>query len=71
MSKTIKAKFTVITVTTFADGSKQVILNAAIHGEENKEWSKWTPSGEIKMNITNPDVEFEFGDYYLTLEKAE
>lgn len=72
MSKTIKAKFNVSSITKHGNGGgATVILNAAIDGDENKEWSQFTPSGEIKMVITNPDAEFEFGFYYLTFEKAE
>ena len=40
----------------------------ALAGPGNEEWSKWTPSGELSMSITNPAAiaEFEVGkDYYL------
>lgn len=36
-------------------------------GEEvNKDWSKYTPSGEVKMTITNPEAvsQFELGGVY-------
>ena len=39
----------------------------------NKSWSKWTPSGELKMTITNPaaSAALELGEHYLlTFEKA-
>ncbi len=38
----------------------------AVHGEENKEWSVWTPSGEVSMTINNPDAykQFELGGAY-------
>lgn len=28
-------------------------------GDENKDYSKWTPSGKLELSITNPDC-FEF-----------
>lgn len=40
--------------------------------EGNGDWSKWTPSGEISITITNPDAiaQFEIGEVYaLTFEK--
>ncbi len=35
----------------------------AVMGDENKEWSKWTPSGQLSMSITNPEAleQFEVG----------
>jgi hypothetical protein len=41
--------------------------------EENKSWSKWTPSGQLQMSITNPDCYNKFdpgAEYYLTIRKA-
>ncbi|MFD1328301.1 hypothetical protein [Mycoplana ramosa] len=37
------------------------------NGEANKQWSKWTPSGELKMLITNPSAvdQFELGKEYF------
>jgi hypothetical protein len=26
------------------------------NGTENAEWSRWTPSGSVILNITNPDL---------------
>lgn len=48
-------------------------LKGLPEGEANKEWSKWTPQGEIKMTITNPAAfeQFDLGGVYrLTFEKA-
>lgn len=25
-------------------------------GDANSQWSKWTPSGEIRLSITNPNI---------------
>ena len=41
--------------------------------EDNKKWSKLTPSGELTMTITNPDARdgLKVGhDYYLDLTKV-
>lgn len=41
--------------------------------EENKSFSKWTPSGEIKLSITNPDAIafFDVGKpYYIDFTPA-
>lgn len=40
----------------------------------NKEWSKYTPSGELKMMVTNPAAieQFSPGDVFsLTFEKLD
>ena len=69
----VKAKFEVASITDFGT-QKEVNLQAVYgDGDANKEWSKYTPSGNIKINITNPDAfnQFEVGkDYYVTFEKA-
>lgn len=42
--------------------------------DANKEWSKWTPSGEVVMTITNPAAyqQFEIGKaYYVDFSLAE
>lgn len=39
--------------------ARQVTLQPVYGGDDdeaNKEWSKWTPSGELRLTITNPDV---------------
>jgi hypothetical protein len=41
--------------------------------EANKDWSRYTPSGEVKMTITNPAAieQFELGAVYsLTFDKV-
>lgn len=38
---------------------REVTLQPVYGGDDdaaNKEWSKWTPSGEIRLSITNPAV---------------
>jgi len=70
----VKAKFWVQNIQDYDEGAKSVSLSACIDGsEENKEWSKYTPSGSIQMHISNPSAaeQFKIGDeFYLTFEKA-
>ena len=35
--------------------------------EANKDWSRWTPSGELRLTITNPDAyeQFKLGKAYF------
>lgn len=51
----VKAKFFVQSVTEQVgqDGGGTVELAAVIRGENNKTWSKYTPSGKITMFVTN------------------
>lgn len=52
-----------------------VTLNAVYDdGKANREWSKYTPSGEVKMFITNPAAieNFDLGkEYYLDFTPVE
>lgn len=69
----VKAKFRVVSITDHGNDIKQVKFDAAVAGEENKDWSKWTPAGQIDMQITNPAAhsQFEVGkSYFLTFEPA-
>lgn len=52
-----------------------VKLEAVTSGsEENKTWAKYTPSGQLSMQIDNPAALEQFsvgGEYYLDITKAE
>lgn len=39
----------------------------AVMGDANKEWSRYTPSGSVKLTITNPEAvqQFEVGREYF------
>lgn len=44
----------------------------AVSGDENKPWSKYTPSGNLTFVVTNPAApELDAGDYLITLTKVE
>lgn len=71
MKNKIRAKFTVQAITEHQDGTKSISLIPVISGsEENKEFWKYTPSGKVELNVTNPDAQFEFGEYYIDFVKA-
>lgn len=63
----VKAKFKVDSITHFA-GQREIKMSPVIaNSEENKEWSKYTPSGQFTMMITNKEAfeQFEVGKEYL------
>ena len=37
-----------------------VVKLAPVSGEQNKTWSKYTPSGSIELRITNPEAQAQF-----------
>lgn len=71
----VVAKFRVSSIEDFGY-SKQIKLSAVYEGslgenEENKRFTKATPSGEIKMMVDNPYAsdQFEVGqEWYITFE---
>lgn len=68
----IRAKFKCSEIIQRENASITYILNPVTVGEENKEWSKWTPSGKLEMVITNPEAKFEIGkEYYLDFTEVE
>ena len=67
------AKFKCYSVTDYGTGQKEINFQAVTTGPGNESWSKWTPSGILKMMVTNPDAlsQFEPGkEYYLTFAVA-
>jgi hypothetical protein len=59
----VQARFYVREVHLFAqEGNSKVILSpiSGSKGDENAQWSKYTPSGEITMSVTNPDATMWF-----------
>lgn len=66
---TVRAKFQCSNITKSPDSSTTVVnLTAVTTGsDENKTWSKYTPSGQLQMVITNPTAadQFEQGKEYF------
>lgn len=73
--RTLLAKFKVGSTTNFGNNNLQANLTPVVSGsEENKSFSLYTPSGEIRLHITNPDALDFFepaGEYYVEFKKAE
>lgn len=58
MSQTIRCKFTVSSVTTYQGGNRKVTLAPQYDQsiEEDRRFSKYTPSGSLEMLVDNPNV---------------
>lgn len=73
--KTLLAKFKVGSTTNFGNNNLQANLSPVTSGsEENKSFSIYTPSGEIRLHITNPNALDFFepaAEYYVEFRKAE
>lgn len=72
----VMAKFRVEKVTSHRGGNREVFLNAvdgASTNPDNASWSKYTPNGDIRMLITNPDAYNQFDpgkEFFLTFTPA-
>ena len=72
--KKVRSKFVCDSVTAFV-GGKQIKMKAVTRDtEENKAFWKYTPSGEITVTITNPELFDHFvpgKEYYVDIEEAD
>ena len=69
----VTAKFKVTHVTRFEGDSVEVNLQPVMSDDSNKDWSGYTPAGEIKMRITNPAASDQFAPgkkFLLTFEES-
>lgn len=70
----VRAKFKV-KEKHISEEAETIILYPVITGsEENKEFFKWTPSGEVRLQCLNPNAskQFEIGkEYYVDFSAAE
>lgn len=73
MAKTIRAKFVVqeIKPDENCEGVNVRLLAVTSGSEENKSFSKYTPSGTIELFVSNPDAIFEEGEYYIDFTKVD
>ncbi len=82
MKMTMRAKFRVIKIETFPEHQQQVLHMSAVSHQpfdkdgvsEDNSFARWTPSGELKMVITNPKLKSALKEgeaYYLDFTKAE
>lgn len=72
---TIRAKFRVTSVEHFEHKQERVKMIAVSgkDGSANAQWSKFTPSGDLGMTISNPDAQgkLEVGkEYFLDISEA-
>ena len=75
-SMTVRAKFQCNSIQKSQDNATAVVhLIAVTTGSaENETWSKYTPSGQLQMVISNPAAaeQFEQGrEYYIDIQPAE
>lgn len=74
----VRAKFKVESITVGESADPDAVnctvnLRAA-YGPGNEAWSKWTPSGELRMHVTNPEAaaQFKVGrSYYVDFMPEE
>jgi hypothetical protein len=70
----VRAKFTVVSKTENADGGFYVKLQPVVSGsDENKEFYKWTPGGELNLSTINKAAADAFKpgkSYYLDFTEA-
>lgn len=71
-----RAKFTCQQITRYTGGGQEVTLGAVTGygSEENESFWNATPSGQLKMTISNPKAQefFDVGkSYYLDFTEAE
>jgi hypothetical protein len=70
----IRAKFRCISVNN--QSSYEAVTFQAVSGKDgtaNAQWSKWTPSGEARLTITNPEARGVFKpdtEYFLDFSEA-
>jgi hypothetical protein len=72
----VRAKFRCNSITIFENDNREYSFSPVYgpDGSANAQWSKWTPSGSLKMTINNPECfdKFEVGqEYYLDFTAAE
>ena len=69
------AKFFCSSVKVYSE-TEEVILGAVYSDDPanpNHQWSKWTPSGILNINISNPDAQGQFiegQEYMIRIEPA-
>lgn len=67
----LRCKFTVSSVKKSEDGTSRTLTMNASYGDggDNKDWSKWTPSGSFTITVTNESAfekidAMKYGDLY-------
>lgn len=71
---TVRAKFRCTSVETFAAGTRTFRFSAEYDTSvpEDQRYARYTPSGELRLAVDNPNVSFEPGiSYYLDFTPVE
>jgi hypothetical protein len=70
----VRAKFKVTSITELTGGAKEIKLYPVTSGsEENKEFFKYTPSGEIRLGVLNEEAAKQFvidREYFVNFTPA-
>lgn len=71
----VRAKFKCVRNETQNEGESAAIRFEPVYSgsDENKEFFKWTPGGEIRMDFTNPAATSQFAvdkEYYVDFTPA-
>jgi len=64
----VRAKFKVKSVTNMANGSEVNLTPVTQGSDENSEFFKWTPYGEIKLGLVKPEQAEQFkpdAEFYI------
>jgi len=73
MNKKVRAKFKVSQVMHTEAGNSIQLIPVSVGSEENKEFYRYTPSGQIELSIVNQESAsfFEVGqEYYVDFSLA-
>jgi hypothetical protein len=73
---TVKAKFRCHFIQKAEDDAHCVIHLSAVTSDKagNEDWSKYTPAGDIRMQVINPGVFNQLeqgGEYFVEFSQAE
>lgn len=69
----VRAKFFVQSVKYMTGDSAEIVMSPVCRGEDNKEWSKYTPGGQLTMTIKNELATNQFSpgeEFYLDFTPA-
>ena len=70
----VRAKFKCVQVTQTESGDRVQLAPVVGESPENKDFFKWTPSGQIEMGIMNPEASKQFipgKEYYVDFTLAD
>lgn len=69
----IRAKMVCTTVSKDTQNESVTLFPVTSGSDENKQWSKWTPGGQLQLTISNPDAQGKFTpgkEYFVDVSEA-